>query len=559
MATTTTPQPLTVKSTTEVRDDIIRTIRNGLIEQGISNPQVTLTSDFGLIAAALGNEVAVPAANTVLLFNQGMPDTATGSDLDRILGFYGLTRRVASQSAGLIVATTSATSFVPFGAQLVDGAGVKFQVVQGGSYGNGAFIPVQSINAGSNTNEDAGTTMTWVSPPAFFAPTATVSTINPLSGGQDLEDDDTARVRLLAFLAAPPGGGNPPEIIEFAQASDPTVKTAFVYAGARGPGTYDVTVIGYADAHDGYRQIDNLLLLNKISPFINGKMPQFADGYVSNVQNYPMDISIGLSLPLPPSAIPSGPGGGWIDPAPLQTTSSKPAIRVIDGYALSGNASGVPVNSATAFWVDFPVAPVGGVQYNIAYVSPVTFTLYSGVTSGTYIPATNYGSLSSYTTMYYVTVNSPFYQNSNTNLIIQAGNYIFPGAVNTQTYVTAFLEYMATLGPGERTNVSGLLPRAFRQPYEQTSGPYKLNSRIIKPIIETGPEVYDGVLLFRGSYLDTGVTPAASFVDYGGKTFNLDPAYALYAPPTTYNYFSTMQAPSIVFVPGNLGFYPTNL
>lgn len=555
----TTPQPLTVKAASEVRDDIMRTIRNGLIEQGISNPQVTLTSDFGLIAAALGNEVAVPANNTTIIADQAMPDTATGSDLDRLLGFYNLTRRPASQSSGLIVATTSATSFVPFGAQLVDASGIKFQVTVGGSYGNGAFIPVQSVNAGSNTNEEAGVTLTWAAPPAFFSPTATVSIINPLTGGQDVEDDDTARTRLLAFLANPPGGANPSQIIEFAQAADPTVQTAFVHCAARGPGTVDIAVVGYADTNDGYRSVNQLLLNNKISPYVLGQLPQYVDGYVCNVQNYPMDIAVGLSLPLPPSAIPSGPGGGWLDPAPLQTTAAKPAIRIIDGYALSGNTPGVPVNSATAFWVDFPVAPVQGVQYSISYVSPQTFNIYSGVTSGTYIAATSFGSLSSYTSMYYVTVNSPFYENNNTNTPIQPGNWIFPTAVNTTVYVNAFFAYMATLGPGERTNVSGLLPRALRQPFEQVSSAYKLNNRLVKPIIETGPEVYDGLVLFRGSYQDTTVLPTAPFVDYATKTFNSDPAYALYAPPTTYNFFSTMKAPSLIFTPNNLGFYPTNL
>jgi hypothetical protein len=262
---------------------------------------------------------------------------------------------------------------------------------------------------------------------------------------------------------------------------------------------------------------------------------------------------------LPPSAIPSGPGGGWLDPAPLQITTAKPAIRVIDGYALSGNTSGVPQNTATAFWVDFPIPPISGVQYSISYVSPETLITYSGVTSGTYTPATNYASISSYTSMYYITVNSPFYFNVNTNTIIQAGDWIFPSAVNTATYVSTLITYIAGMGPGERTAVAGLLPRAYRQPYDQTSGPYKLNSRIIKPIIDSGPEVYDGVLLFRGSYQNSGIVPTAPFVDYGTLTFNGDPAYPVYAPPTTYNYFSTMQAPSLIFIGNNLGFYPTNL
>jgi Baseplate J-like protein len=553
--TTTTPQPLIVKTSSDVRDDILRTIRNGLIEQGISNPQVTLTSDFGLIAAALGQEVTIPASNAVILANQGMPDTATGTDLDRILGFYNLTRRAASQSSGAIIASAGATSFVPLGSQLVDSSGNTFQVTIGGTYGNGAAIPVQSVNAGSSTNEDAGTSLTWSSPPPFFAPTAIVSTINPITGGEDVETDDVARTRLIAFLSNPPGGANPSQIIQWAQAADTSVQTAFVSCAARGPGTVDVVTVTYANSNDGYRDSNLLLLTNKIAPYIQGQLPQYVDGYVCTVQNYPMDISIGLSLPLPPSSIPSGPGGGWLDPAPLQVTTAKPAIRICDGYALSGQTSGVPQNTATSFWVDFPQPPQGGVQYSISYVSPETLTLYQGVTSGTYIPATNYGSISAYTTMWYVTVNSPFYFNANLNIIIQPGDWIFPSAVNTATYVTTMLTYIAGMGPGERTANTGLLPRAYRQPYDTTSGPYKLNSRIVKPIIDSGPEVYDGVLLFRGSYVNSGTTPTAPFVDYGTIVFNADPAYAVYAPPTTYNFFGTMQAPSNIFVPNNIGFY----
>lgn len=552
------PQNLIIKSATDTRDDILRTIRNGLIEQGISNPQVTINSDFGLIATALSNEVAVPANNAVLLANQDMPDTATGSDLDRILGNFGLTRRVASQSAGLIIATASAASFVPSNAQLVDSSGNKFQVTVGGSYSNGSLIPLQSVNAGTTTNEEAGVSLTWVSPPPFFAPTAVVSSIYPITGGQDAETDDAARSRLFDFFSNPPGGANPSQIIEWAQNSNPSVQTAFVSAAARGPGTVDVCVVGYANAGDGYRDINIMALTNQIGPYIQGQLPQYADGYICTVQNYPMDVSIGLSLPASSSAIPQGPGGGWLDPAPMMVTTAKPAIRVIDGYALSGFTSGVPTNSATAFWVDFPIAPVAGIAYSISYVSPVTFTIYSGVTTGTYVPATNYSSLSSFTSLYYITVNSPFYQNSNINEIIQAGNYIFPTAVNTKTYVQTYVAYVEQMGPGERTNVTGLVPRALRQPADQTSSPYKLNTRVLKPIIDSGPEVLDANMLFRGSYQDTGITPTSSFVDYGSKTFNSDPAYALYAPPTTYNYFATMQAPSLIFVVNNIGFYPSN-
>jgi hypothetical protein len=563
MATTVTPQPLIVKSGTDVRDDILRTIKNGLIEQGVVNPQVSVTSDFGLIASALGNEVAIPGNNTVLLADQSMPDTATGSDLDRILGFYGLTRRAASQSGGLVIANSASSAFVPLGSQLTDPSGVKFQVSVGGVYSNGSFIPVQSVDAGSQTNEDAGVSLTWVSPPAFFSPTVIVSDNTPITGGIDAENDETARSRLLSYLQNPPGGANPSQIIDWAQASDPSVQSAAVCAASRGPGTVDVAVFGYASSINSSRVIDPVVLKNKIAPYIQGQFPQFADGYVANVQNYGMDVSVGLSLPLPTTAVPAGPGGGWLDPAPLQTTTTKLAIRVVDGYALSGMDPTVPQNTATAFWVDFPVAPLGGVQYSISYLSPVTLTTYSAVTSGTYINGPTYSSLSAYTTIYYITCNSPFYSNSNTNAIIQPGNYIFPTAVNTATYVAAFLNFMQNMGPGERTTVAGLLPRALRQPLDVVSFPYRLNSRICKPIIDSGPEVYDAQLLFRGSYLDTATTPGANFTDYASPSrapYSSDiTAYSTYSPPTTYPFFGTMQAPSLIFIPNNIGFYPINL
>lgn len=552
-------QSLIVQSGTDVRDGILRTIKNGLIEQGVVNPQVPVTSDFGLIASGLGNEVAIAGNNSVLLANQGMPDTATGSDLDRILSFYGLTRRAASQSAGLIQASAASSAFVVAGSQLTDPAGVKFQVTIGGVYGNNSLIPVNSIDSGNQTNEEIGVSLTWVSPPPFFSPTAIVSSISPLTGGVDAENDDTARSRLLSYLQNPPGGANPSQMIVWAQASDPSVQSATVSAAARGPGTVDITVFGYANTNDSSRNIAAAVLTNKIAPYINGQLPQFVDGYIANVQNYGMDISIGLSLPLPTNAVPAGPGNGWLDPAPLNVTAAKPAIRIVDGYALSGNTFGVPKNTATAFWVDFPIAPLAGVQYSISYASPVTLTLYSAVTSGVYIAATSFGSLSAYTSMFYITINSPFYNNSNTNLIPQPGDWIFPTAVNTSVYYAAFQKFLENMGPGERTAVTGLLPRALRQPLDNVIFPYRLNSRIVKPITESGPEVYDGNLLFRGSHLNTGLTPTAIFKDYATLTTGTDPAYAIYAAPTTYNFFGTMQAPSLIFVQNQVGFYPSNL
>lgn len=562
------PTSLIVKSNTDIASDIRRTIYNGLIQFGLAtNPNVGVGSDWGIGAQAVANEVTVPSSNAIVLANQMMPDTATGTNLDRILGFYGLTRRPASQSFGsVIVPTVGNSSFIPAGTQLADSSGNLFSVITGGVYGTGSSINVASVSTGASVNEEGGTVLTWQKTPPYFPNTVTVSLTNPITGGQAVENDATASARLLSYLGNPPGGGNPSQIIKWAQASSPTIQTAFVYAAARGPGTYDVACVSYSgeNGEDGYRNTNSTVIANQAAPYIQGQMPQFADGYICTVANYPMDIAIQISLPLPANAIPAGPGGGWLDAQPLSVSAAKPAIRVVDGYNLSGNTSGVPQNTATSFWVDFPVAPLNGVIYSVSYVSPVTQTLYQAQTSGTYIPATNYASISSYTSMYYITINSPFYQNSVTSTIIQAGNYIFPSAANTATYVSNLLSYFSTMGPGERVSNGNLIPRALRQPSQQITFPYKIDARMLKAIINSGPEVYDAIFgtvsgtTFYGSYLNSGTAPTSSFVPYTTLSLSSDPAYANSSPPTTYNYYGTMIAPANIFTPNNIGFFYLN-
>ena len=276
-------------------------------------------------------------------------------------------------------------------------------------------------------------------------------------------------------------------------------------------------------------------------------MPEGIDTYVSTVHNYPIDVAIGLSLPNAITAIPAGPGGGWFDANPMLTTTAKPAIRIVDGYAISGNNAAIPKNTSTSFWIDAPVAPNSGTQYSISYLSPITWTTYNSITSGTYTKFSTY-SVSGHTTLYYITLNSPFYSNYNTSSPVVAGNWIFPTAVNTQTYINAFLDYMAALGPGEKTNQAGLLPRAYRKPSEVQQFSYKLNTRLVKPLIDSGDEVFDGLLQFRGN---AGTTDSAAFVDYASSTYG----DSTYQPPITFVADATTKSMPYIFVPRNFGHY----
>lgn len=547
---TNTVTNLTVKSRNQIRDDILRTIKNGIISQGLStNPNVSISSLFGIVASSIADEAAIAENNCITSINQLMPDTATGLSLDRWLALYNIPRRSATSAVGAVIVSATSPAFVPLGAQLINqSTGIVYAVTVGGTYKNGDEVEVSSIQTGPTANLSAGSTLVWANPPPFFNPKATVSTINPLTDAATAEDDETARARLLALLAYTPGAGNPPQLIQFAVDSDAHVQSACVYPAARGPSTFDITVFGYGTTVSPDRNLDVVIFNNKVVPFIQGQIAQNNDGYISNVINQDIDISIGLTLPVANSFFNPSPGGGWLDATPLEVTAAKPAIRVVDGYALSGNNPSIPKNTATGFWVDCPVAPIAGNIYSISYLSPITLTLFNSQTNGTYNTFAHYG-VGGHTTLYYFQTNSPFYKNINTSQIIQPGSFIFPTAQNTSIYVQNFIAYMFSMGPGERVSIAGLLPRAARFPLETFSFPYKLDNRLLKPIINSGNEVADGVLLFRGD----GGTTDGSLTDYASNVG--DTCYAQYAPRTAYIANVTSKGDSYIFRFRNFGIY----
>lgn len=548
MATLKLTSQLPVKSSDEIADDILRTIRNGLVQNGITNANVTPESDFGIVARGLANEVAVANNNAIVISNQVMPDTATGADLDRYAANYSLVRRNASPASGTVTVAgiPSMSSLVPAGAQLVSNSGLRFQVAVGGIYTDGDSMRVVALDVGSQTNVSGSSLLTWKSPPPFFSPTVTVSNTDPISGGVNAEDDDSFRARLLYLMANPPGAGNPSQLMQYALDSDPSVTSAFVYPAARGPATFDVCVLQSATSSSKNRNISQLTIANVISPAVIGNVPQFADGYVCTVSNYPIDISIALSLPDAATGNPAGPGGGFLDGAPMQISSGIKAIRVVDGSGYGGGT-----NTSTTFCISVGEDLDNTLEYNISYLSS-DWILYSAKTiAGTYSQPSSVA----HPTVWQVTINSPFYDNASARTAITVGSYIFPTALNTATYVKNVLDFFAGMGPGERVDPSGqsqLLPRAYRLPRETQAFPYKLNNRILRPL-EDNSEINDAAIIFRG---DGGTTDTSAFTEYADGPYVA--GQQSYAPPIAYLENGTSLGPSYVFVPRRIGIYQLN-
>lgn len=468
----TTIEQLKIKSVEEIRDDYLRTYRNGLIKRGIADPNVSEGTEAYTKATALAQQVYVASANVPLAANAQMADSALGDDLSRVAAIYKLALRPPGPSAGPLVLAASVTSSIaiPGGAGLIDPSGLAYTVVTGGSYAAGQSIPIASTDTGAATNLTAGTVLRWVSPPPYVNTTALVG-IGGLTGGIDAEDIEGLRARVLERLQNPPNGTNWASIVAATEGASTAVQKAFAFPACNGPSTVHVCAARAPTATNKNRDIDGTVLAGTIVPAVGAAFPEFVDVLVTGAQNYPVSLAIGLSLPLSTKAVPAGSGGGWVDAQPWPFVASL------------GYANAVFIDYSTAFTVasDLPAA----VGSTICWLSTDDWQLRTAKV----VTCSSGGS------PYYITIDTAFV--SNNGVLIAAGDFVFPYAENMATYVKAVLDGFAKLGPGEKTASSSLLPRAYRRPLVSQAWPASLQRQFLRGLTDSGEEVADVDYLYR--------------------------------------------------------------
>lgn len=459
----------------QIRDNILRVQRAGLIDRGVADPNVTPGSDEYVRAQAIGDQLEIAMANTQVKADEQMPDTAVDDGLARIMAIYGLAFREASGAAGNITLSSTASTTVIVGTQLIDGSGLRFQVTVGGIYANGATIPVEGVDTGKDTNHVAGDTLRWVSQPPFADPTALVAT-GGLIGGVDDEDDDTARERLYDRLRNPPAAGNWQHLAELAEASSTLVQKAFVYPCANGPSNYGLAVVGYATETSKSRVVPAVTVTNTVKPYLDGKVAEYVDSIVTSVTDSNMDVAIELTIPASPKASPAGPGGGWTDGTTWPRPNTTNSIFYCDVTA---------VTSSTVFRVRSENAPTATVT-QIAWLSPVDWKLYTATVTAS-------STISTY--IYEITIDKPFPS-------IAVLHLISPNATNIAAYFDAVIAHFALMGPGEKlASSAAAFYRAFRHPPPSQSWPYKVDSRMLRAVTDSADEVLDAQFIHRTSSL----------------------------------------------------------
>lgn len=427
----------------EIRDRILSAILYAFRRRGIE-ANVLPGSDHFIRAEKFSARVSQAINNGRIAKDDFNPLTSTGDALISLAGVFGVTPRPAAPGAGAVTITCAGTVVIPAGWVATAPNGKKYQTVEVSTRTTGQTVDIIAIDTGLDTDQDASTILTWDDAAiGALNPKATV-TMAGVTGGADADDDERLRARLLQKLSDPPVGGNASSVIEWAEDSSASVYTAYCYPAARGPGSYDVAV-----TKQGGDRALAAATLSIVRNYILARMPGQNDLNLTTVTQQQLDVVLAASLPLP--AIAGGAGGGWRDASPWPVENVL-CISYNSGlgkarFRVSSTATLPSVGASIGLWQYSATTPVMR-EYTIA-----TVTL---VAAGP--PAT-----------YDVTVTGGYGWDP-------TGCYVSAGAINLVGYAAAFYDASQVLGPGEKTTLPELLPRALRRPGPDVSGPANLTS-----------------------------------------------------------------------------------
>ncbi|CCD30264.1 Baseplate J family protein [Candidatus Glomeribacter gigasporarum BEG34] len=152
---------------------------------------------------------------------QGVPFTAEDEYLEGWAALKGVYRKPAQAAAGRVTFTGAPGAVIPKGAPLVRSDGMTFTTQTSALVDaeGTATVEVQAESdpaglSGAAGNTPVGTPMTLGTAIAGVQSNGLVHT--PLTGGTDLESDDSLRRRMLAAYQQPPQGGSQTDYVQWA-------------------------------------------------------------------------------------------------------------------------------------------------------------------------------------------------------------------------------------------------------------------------------------------------------------------------------------------------------
>lgn len=437
----------------ELRDVGLRKLSYGAYRYGL-NVNVLPGSEYHFRYTALAAMVTPAFANNKLALRALSPLDAAEEQLLELAEVHGVPTRPASPASGQVRVgvTGGAPVTIPDGFKCTAADGTQFAVSGPHTVSDLGLVDVAAIKGGFATNKATGDLVRWDSASiAKLKATATVAAPG-LRGGNDADSVETVRGRLLTRLASPGGGGNWAFVRDTAENSSAAIAGAFVYPAAQGPGSTSVALVGAT----GDRTVSTTIT-NAAAAALVANVPGRTSWNVTTVQPEYVDVILSARLPLPVNA--NGQGGGWKDAAPWPNATSG-AVKV-DSY---NSVTSTVTTSAASLGVLAVGARIA--IWDFADEKLYEYTVQTATLSGTVLIAVVGGFLKDHT-----------------------GAYISAGAENLASYCSEFLAAMRTVGPGEKTTATHLLPRAYRKPSPENTAPAVLSSRLPAMVTDEHAEI----------------------------------------------------------------------
>ncbi len=472
---------LTYPTEDQIRSQLLSDIFYGLAKFGI-RANVAENSELWHRANAFAKRVSVAIANGKIGLLAVSPLRAKGKSLVDLAAVFGVFPRPASAASGFLICKVllpAVSVLVTAGYACTSAKGIQYAVTSDATVATGGLVRVLATTSGKRTDLAADAIVTWNSAAIGFLDQKAVVAPGGLDGGKETDDEETLRARLLRRLGFPGVGGNWAHVEEWAEGASAAIEFAAVYPTIRGPGSYDVAVLG-----DDAAPVLNGSVQNLAAAAIIAQHPGHVSLNVTSVVLQQLDVVINLGLPLPKLA--GGAGGGWVDPAPWPSTNESGVhakVTAVDTIAKtitvdSTNADAPTANLQIAIW-DYAAKDADGnpaPQFRRFGVLGVT-----GM-SGAYVLKLDAGT-------------------SDAMAFIETGMYVSPAADHLRQYADAFVAAVGKLGPGEKTADPDLLVYARRKPGPDVERPYTLTSRQLDAITEAHVEAADASYAAR---FDTG-------------------------------------------------------
>jgi uncharacterized phage protein gp47/JayE len=498
------------------------TLRYAFEAQGIT-PELGDGGDLYNRALANANRAAIAISNNKISLAQSNPLTSTGQDLINLCAVFGVVPDQPGYATGSVIVSFGGSAItLPQGFTGTIGAN-RYQTVSGGTYSPGptASVQIVALVAGSAANEPAGSVFTWDS--ASIGPLSQSAAVdsNGIADGVDGDGDPDGtrpdldaplRARLLQKLSAPPVGGNASMAVAIAE-ENASVEAGYAYCGIQGCGSMDIAVTGAGAANAAgqssvtpaaARQVLGTTLAT-IRTNLAAVYPGQEQLSVMGCTGQPVDITLAAVLALPLQS--GGVGGGWKDPVPWPAAFDVQVVATSAGFI--SPATGV-TGAGNIYTVCDPSTLGPSVGNSVAIWDP------NAVTTNTSTGLSQRGKMIEIIIATVTLVSTPL---NLWNITFQVaptfvtpawplGAYVSADATNLVNYALTFAAAMALLGPGQKTALPELLPRAARQPTVDVENRSDLTNRLIDSVLNGFGELED--LQYRNTYISGTTTTVTS-------------------------------------------------